>query len=236
MNTELTIVMPVYNEEEIIQKVITDWYDTLTKLEINFKILAINDGSKDKSLIKLNEIKASLKESDRLEVIDKKNSGHGPTILLGYNKAKDSEWIFQIDSDDELLPTEFGTFWRHRHHYDFLIGKRRLAERSLPRLIISLFTRLTVWVFYGGVVIDTNIPYRLMRASFFKDLFSIIPTNTFAPNVIVSGFAGIKNARVFQKKIDFSFRKTGVVSIQKLKLLKASINSFIQTISFRISL
>ena len=34
----------------------------------------------------------------------KTNSGHGPTILLGYRENSDCAWVFQMDSDDEMGP------------------------------------------------------------------------------------------------------------------------------------
>ena len=45
---ELVIIMPTFNEEKIIKKVVKDWL-TVTK-KINCKILIVNDGSTDKTL------------------------------------------------------------------------------------------------------------------------------------------------------------------------------------------
>ena len=53
---ELIVVIPVYNEEEVINKVINDWLKTIKNL--NAKLLIINDGSKDGTLKKLKKIKS----------------------------------------------------------------------------------------------------------------------------------------------------------------------------------
>ena len=78
-----------------------------------------------------------------------------------------------------------------------------------------------------------NSPYRLMRVSAFKDAVKNIPLDTFAPNVVISGAACKKRLRVFETEVKYNFRETGVVSIKKLKLLKAAMKSFMQTISCR---
>ena len=53
---DLTVVMPVYNEEEIISVVIEDWIENLKKLKIDFIIKTYNDGSKDNTLNVLQEL------------------------------------------------------------------------------------------------------------------------------------------------------------------------------------
>jgi len=84
MPKELIIVIPVYNEAQIIQTVIKDWATTLRDLKIDFELRAYNDGSTDATSEKLHEIAPTYRA---LPVIDKPNSGHGPTILKGYRDA-----------------------------------------------------------------------------------------------------------------------------------------------------
>jgi len=78
-----------------------------------------------------------------------------------------------------------------------------------------------------------NSPYRLFRAEAFKDVVRQIPDDTFAPNLILSGFCSVKKLRVLELPVPQAKRKTGEVSIKKWRLLKASARSFLQTIAFR---
>lgn len=227
----LAVVMPVYNEEGAIGNVLSKWNRTLEGLKIDFHIHAYNDGSKDNTLKILNEFAAQ--SEGRLVVHDKPNSGHGPTILKGYrDNANNCEWIFQIDSDDEMGPESFHYLWERRDNYDFLIGLRDCREQPMPRKIISLVSRLCVRVFYGKSVWDVNSPYRLMRTDKFKELYYKIPMDTFAPNVIISGFIGKAALKYFEYPVNHGDRKTGEVSIKKWKLLKAAAKSFKQTVLF----
>ncbi len=226
---ELSVIIPVYNESDIIQTVIRDWMNALNELKIDYIIMAYNDGSTDNSLNKLKDMKY---DQGQLEVIDKTNSGHGPTILKGYRDSK-SEWIFQIDSDNEIKADTFHKFWEERFDYDFIIGHRANRESPFARKIVSLFSKMTVNIFYGSGINDINCPYRLYRKDSFDKYFNLIPDYTFAPNVILSGVALKSKMRIKIIDVEYSFRETGEVSIKKLKLLKAAIKSWWQTVTFR---
>ncbi len=228
--TALKVIIPVYNEEGAISEVIRDWTDILSALNIKFKICVFNDGSKDNTIQILNDLAV---QNKNLIVTDKPNSGHGPTILKGYRENLDVEWLFQVDSDNELRAEEFEKFWVLRNDFDFLIGERMHRDSPLPRIITTQISRLVVSFFYGAKVKDVNAPFRLMRvAAFEKDILKI-PEDTFAPNLIIAGLASIRKMRVKQLEVRHHERETGEVSIKKWKLFKAAFKSFLQTISFR---
>lgn len=231
---ELALVMPVYNEEEILENVINDWTNVFEGLDIDFEILAYNDGSKDKSL---EILRKNAENNSRLIVRDKKNSGHGPTILQGYRDcAENYEWIFQTDSDNELGTEGFVELWKNRCDYDFLIGKRFYKNRDASRKIISNVAKIITRILCGKGVSDVNCPYRLMKASVFKDLFLKIESDTFSPNIIVSGFVNRNNIKFFEIPVEWKNRSTGTVSIQKMKLFKSAAKAFFQTIKFFIEM
>jgi len=227
----LAVVMPVYNEEGAISKVIEKWSNSLKALNIDYQIHAYNDGSKDNTSLILHKLSDS--SDNKLTVHDKINSGHGPTILQAYRENADKyEWIFQIDSDDEMGPDNFNILWEHRNDYDFLIGRRDGRVQPLPRKIVSFISRLSVNLFYGKSIWDVNSPYRLMRSAKFREIYSKIPQNTFAPNVIISGCLGKMKLKYYEYPVPYQDRQTGEVSIKKWKILKVSLKSFIQTIKF----
>ena len=227
----LAVVMPVYNEEGAVGAVLDKWAAALDALGIDYRIRAYNDGSKDGSLAVMRTASA---RHARIDVRDKPNGGHGHTILLGYREAAADgfDWIFQIDSDDEMAPDDFGALWSRRCDFDFLVGTRAGRVQTLSRRIVSLASRMAVRLFYGRGVWDVNTPYRLMRTSAFRDFYAAIPERTFAPNVIISGLAARHRLRLFETRVPQRDRTTGEASIKKWKLLKASVRSFCQTVAF----
>ena len=125
----LYIVIPAYNEEENISRVIEEWYPIVSKHASMGKsrLTIINDGSQDKT----GEIaRQSMASRPLLEVIDKQNGGHGETVLLGYRHAIEAgaDYIFQTDSDGQTDPGQFEEFWEQRGEYSALFGNR--ADRQ----------------------------------------------------------------------------------------------------------
>jgi len=120
-----------------------------------------------------------------------------------------------MDSDNEMGPETFPMLWKDRENYDFLLGQRDGRIQALPRKVISLVSRCVISFFYGKSVYDVNAPYRLMRSASFAKVFDKIPSDTFAPNVIISGFVGLKKLRFKEYEVPHRERTTGKVSIKK---------------------
>lgn len=229
----LCVVLPVYNERDVIGKVLEKWNMALSQLGMEYEIRVYNDGSKDDTLAVIQEVSATL--GSRVVVRDKPNSGHGPTILQGYSDAVNDgfDWIFQVDSDDEMGPESFAKLWQLRQNYDFLVGRRIGRQQGLGRRVVSATSRFCVKALYGADGIwDVNTPYRLMRTEAFSAFYKSIPPNTFAPNVILSGLAARHALRSIELPVPQHNRTTGEVSIQNWKLLKAAGRSFGQTVRY----
>jgi dolichol-phosphate mannosyltransferase len=125
---ELALVMPVFNEEACIFGVIQSWEDELTRQGISFQMIVLNDGSQDGTAAILEKFR----NHPPMDIIHKKNSGHGPTILEGYRKAVClAQWVFQTDSDDEMKPDHFIELWSRRTDFDALVGIRQSRHQSI---------------------------------------------------------------------------------------------------------
>jgi dolichol-phosphate mannosyltransferase len=230
MSLDLALVMPVYNEEDSVIKVVKSWRSALSRIHIDFKIIVLNDGSNDKTSEKL----FIFSNDDRVEVINKPNSGHGPTILMGYHiGAKIAHWVFQCDSDNEMKPDYFPYLWQVRESYDALFGVRKHRNQNLSRKFISVVSRFTVHLMFGKGVTDVNTPYRLIQSSILRKIIRHIPNDTFAPNVIISGILSRSKARIYEYSVPHETRRTGKVSITKWKLWKSAVKSFWQTLLCR---
>ena len=230
---DLGVVMPVFNEEGCIVKVVRSWTIALSALGIQFRLFILNDGSKDGT----KEALEAFKSDYRVEIINKQNSGHGSTILMGYQKAvKVADWTFQCDSDDEMKPDYFNRLWARREDFDALFGSRTDREQNIGRKLISAYSRGVVRIFFGTGVYDVNTPYRLIRSHLLEQIVNQIPADTFAPNVIISGVLNKYKLRIFEYPVPHENRKTGKVSIVKWKLWESAAKAFWQTLLCRITL
>lgn len=230
MPYDLAVVMPVYNEAECIVDVIKSWNDMLSSLDIRFKILVFNDGSTDNTA----QVLEIFENHENINIVHKKNSGHGPTILMGYQTALGcADWIFQCDSDDEMKADYFPDLWKNRMDYDVLFGIRHNRSQGTGRKIISMVSRITVKQLFGKGISDVNVPYRLISRHVMQNIISSIPDKTFAPNIIISGMIAKHKYSVYEKLVQHDTRKTGTDSLVQFKLWKVTFKSFLQTIAIR---
>ena len=227
---DVALVMPVCNEEACIADVVHSWHRLLSSLNVEFQMIVLNDGSRDGT----REALSAFANEQRIRVVNKPNSGHGPTILMGYREAVDlAEWVFQCDSDDEMKADHFPELWRVRDRYDAVFGFRQGRHQNVARKVISACSRLTVHLLFGMAVTDVNTPYRLMRARSIREIIAALPDDSFAPNVIISGALASSGARICNCPVPHEGRRTGSVSIVKWKLWKAALKSFRQTLQCR---
>ena len=104
----LAIVVPVYNEEKNIVKLLNDWNIEIQKYyKQNYKFIIINDGSTDGSDQAVKSIK-----NNNIIYRSQKNSGHANACLTGYKIAIEMKFkmILQIDSDNQCDPVYFKDF------------------------------------------------------------------------------------------------------------------------------
>jgi glycosyltransferase involved in cell wall biosynthesis len=230
--------MPAYNEEDCIEKVVENWTDFLKEKFPNDKttLIVINDGSKDSTGAILDKLSPG---NSRLTVINQKNGGHGNAVVNGYKKAVEleSQYIFQTDSDDQFVTSDFDKLWSKRNESKFILGYREIRHDATVRLFITKVLRGTISTVYGTYILDSNIPFRLIEGGFLKKLLKQLPDpEPFAPNIFLAVMAKKSGQKLFDVPITHKDRETGTVSIVKWNLWKVCIRSFKELLNFRIEL
>ncbi len=222
----LSLVMPVFNEEATIESVVVDWDRELGRLEVPYEIRVYDDGSRDATGAIL---EALASRCPRLVVVRQQNRGHGPTVLRGYHEAR-GQWVFQIDSDDEMGTEAFAEVWRRRDA-DLVLGYRVGRESPAARVLITGMARLTVRLLFGSSLRDVNTPYRLYRREALDRLLALTPGDAVAPNVILAGLAARLRCVVAEVPVPHRVRRAGVSSLVRLKMWRAAFTSFRQTVA-----
>lgn len=182
---DLLIVMPAFNEEEAIAKVVGDWFYVLDQLVGNFLIWVVDDGSTDQTLDILLNMHETL--GSRLEVYSRPNKGHGQSCIEGYRLAstRGIPFVLQVDSDGQCDPAYFRAFWDLRNQFDVIYGQRT-REDGIRRIVASQFLRIMLASFFQVKCVDPNVPYRLMRTETCEVAFDHIPTDFFLANVALA--------------------------------------------------
>lgn len=183
---ELMLVMPVYNEQASVRKVVMEWFQEVENWTENFIFLVIDDGSTDSTLKVLERVRRQL--GPRIEILSRENRGHGQTCAEGYAIAckRSIPYVFQIDSDGQCDPQYFFRFWRIRADFDVIYGQRVYRSDGLRRVIASRVLKLVLLIFCRAYCVDANVPYRLMRTSILPSALARIPDNFFLANVALA--------------------------------------------------
>jgi dolichol-phosphate mannosyltransferase len=174
MSLELIAVMPVYNEQASIARVVHEWMAELAGATRSFTLLVCDDGSTDQTPAILDQLRAQY--GPGLTVLRHPNRGHGQTCLAGYRLAlsRGASFILQIDSDGQCDPGYFRQFWSLRDRFDAVYGYRRRRDDGVSRLLASRVLRLSLRLCAGADCIDANVPYRLLRVAALEPELSMI--------------------------------------------------------------
>ena len=187
--TELTIVVPLFNQEEYIQECIES---ILNQSLENIQILIINDGSTDESL-KVCEKMAS--QDQRIKIISQENRGLIEARLTGIQNTN-TEYITFVDADDFILPDAYKNAEEHMNngieeiffeisrYYDKhtikreyhiieegIYDKNRICEEVYPKLLWN-FERATPGIECSQCV-------RIIKTELLRDEYSRLQSNQF---------------------------------------------------------
>ena len=215
---KLYIVIPAYNEEANIKKVIQDWYPIVEKAGNGSKLVIIDDGSKDSTY---QMMLTEAKELNAFEPLTKPNGGHGATVLYGYEYALDkgADYIFQTDSDGQTLPEEFWDFWNARKDYDMIIGHRKGRQDGGSRVFVTKTLKFVLWLYFHVSIKDANTPFRLLKATTLKEYIKLIPKNHNLSNVMLSVIYAKKKLKEKYLPVTFRPRQGGVNSINLKRII-----------------
>ncbi|MCP3943762.1 MAG: glycosyltransferase family 2 protein [Desulfobacteraceae bacterium] len=155
----LSVVIPVFNEEHAVKNVIDEIKMTFLN-KIDFEIIAVDDGSSDKSL----EILKSL-ECENLKVISHvENLGYGKSLFDGIVEAR-YDCIAIIDSDGSYPVKDILSLLEYYPQYDMVIGARTGQEikrgffKSLARFMFNQIAQYAS----GRKIDDINSGLRIFR-------------------------------------------------------------------------
>jgi len=183
---ELVIVMPVYNEQASVRKVVMEWFQEVENWTEDFVFLAINDGSSDNTAKILTRLREQL--GPRFEIHEQTNRGHGQSCLEGYRQAcaRGARYVFQIDSDGQCDPQYFFRLWRLREDADVIYGRRWRRDDGWRRYFASYVLKFVLFFTTGAWCEDANVPYRLMRTEILRTALAGIPADFSLANVALA--------------------------------------------------
>lgn len=218
MNT-LYLVMPAYNEELNIEKVVRSWYSVLAETSDDSRLVVADSGSTDRT----HELLVNLQEElPQLIILEKTGKQHGPKLMALYRFAleKGADYVFQTDSDGQTDPKEFRSFWERRDRYDAVIGNRIDRGDGWQRAAVERVVCQLLRHYFGVKVPDANAPFRLMKIRVLEKYLDRLPKDYALPNIMLTAFMAAGEEHVLFREITFRERAGGENSINIRRIFR----------------
>jgi glycosyltransferase involved in cell wall biosynthesis len=131
---EISVVVPVFNEEENLPVLIPQIMEVLNRLGSLFEMIFVDDGSSDGSR---EIIKTMISQHPFIHLLGfKRNCGLSAALLAGMKEAR-GEKIVTLDSDLQNDPSDIPNLLGYLDHYDMAIGWRQKREDPWLKRISS---------------------------------------------------------------------------------------------------
>ena len=159
---ELSVVIPVYNEEQTLEPLAQRLCEVLGSLGRLFELVFVNDGSTDRSGAILEGL--SLDDPEHIRVVHfRRNFGKSAALMNGFREAS-GQVIFTMDADLQDDPAEIPQFLQKLSEgYDLVSGwKVHRQDPWSKRIPSKIFNRIVAWL-TGVRIHDVNCGFKCYR-------------------------------------------------------------------------
>ncbi|MBN2754633.1 MAG: glycosyltransferase [Candidatus Goldbacteria bacterium] len=169
---KLSVLMPVFNEELAVAANILETDDYFKKLGIEYEIIVMDDGSKDKTYEKVKELNNPRVMAYKQQI----NEGKGEALKEAFKKCT-GDMVMLLDGDLDIHPRQFEVLFEvmKKENADVVIGSKRHKDSVLNypknRRLMSAVYFFIVKLLFGLPLKDTQTGIKLFKAEVLKNTF-----------------------------------------------------------------
>lgn len=164
-NYSLSVILPCFNEEEVIATTITSVVEVLTPWIKDFTVIVVNDGSSDSTQSIVREIVAT---DSRVQLIQHPvNQGYGAALASGF-EAVTTDLAFFTDSDGQFDISDLQKFFPLIETYDAVLGYRMNRQDTWMRKLNAWGWKTLVRLVLDVRVRDIDCAFKLYHTDFFR--------------------------------------------------------------------
>jgi len=222
MSDTLTIIVPVYNEEESLPTFFREMDSFLRRTPVKTVFLFVDDGSRDSSL---SLIKEKCEQTQLVQYISlAANSGLSTAIKAGIDHS-DTSLTGYIDADLQTKPEDFLKYFEFFPQYDMVNGIRQKRQDSLVKRLSSKIANSYRRKMINDGITDTCCPLKILKTSYARKLPFFTGMHRFIPALVQ-----LEGGTVREVPISHYPRYAGT---SKYHLLNRLVGPFFDTLAFR---
>lgn len=222
----LTVVAPLYNEEDNVERLYSSIVDAMASEGYEYEIIFVDDGSQDNTLANARRIAA---KDERLRVVEfRRNYGQTPAMAAGIDQAA-GEIIVTMDGDLQNDPRDIPNFVEKINEgFDIVVGwrfnrKDKLISRKIPSKIANwLIGKVT-----GVPIKDNGCSLKAYRAKMIQHVPLYNEMHRFIPAMVSMTGARIAEIKVRHHARLFGESKYGLSRVYKVLLDLLSIKTLV---------
>jgi glycosyltransferase involved in cell wall biosynthesis len=198
----VSVIVPVYDEEDAITAVTRELLSRMHGLGLSFELLVIDDGSADRTSLRLEEI---ARDDTRLKLVRfRRNFGQTAALMAGFDLSR-GDIIITLDGDGQNDPADIPRLLTtFNEGYDVVSGWRQSRHDGMPRVLLSRVANRLISAMTGVRLNDYGCTLKVYRRSVLEGVRLYGELHRFIPI-----FAHLQGARVTELPVNHRPRTTG---------------------------
>jgi len=226
MSIYLSIVVPLFNEEESVQALIESVQNTCIQFDFKYEIILVDDGSKDDTWSLIEKAAQNCTEITGIKL--RQNCGQTPAMVAGVSFSS-GEIIVTMDGDMQNDPADIPILLEKiEQGYDIVSGWRKYRKDHFSRVLPSRIANWIISITTGVHLHDYGCSLKAYRAECIKILEAYGEMHRFFPAMASMTGAKVTEMPVNHYPRNFGVSKYGFERVFKVMADIVSINLIIR--------
>ncbi|MFC1876548.1 glycosyltransferase family 2 protein [Thermodesulfobacteriota bacterium] len=228
MPIDLSIVVPLFNEQESVEKLLSGVLDVLRKTDFSFEVIFVDDGSRDRTWDVILALKRKTPELKAIKF--RRNFGQTSAMVAGFDHAEGNV-IVTMDGDLQNDPADIPLLMdKIGDGYDIVSGWRKYRKDSFTRVLPSMVANKIISWTTGVQLHDYGCSLKAYRSNCIKTLKAYGEMHRFFP-----ALASMTGARTLEVPVSHHPRKYGISKYGFNRIFKVFSDIFAMNLIIRFS-
>lgn len=182
-NLRIHLVLPVYNERDVIEQVVRENFAFISRFPEG-KLIITEDGSTDGTKGILKKLQEELK-FDLHSSPDRKGAAQGQRDALAV-ASQDADIVLISDSDGQHDPQDFARLLDKMDRFDMVVGRKYPRKDPKARIYGSKLWNFYIYILFGLKMRDINCGFRAIKKPVIE---AILANNNTFPECVLTEFS-----------------------------------------------